>query len=174
MKLKIFKQMIEEDFKARFQKKINKKSFFIYFFLDLNFRAVVLMRFQHYFYKKGNIVGKLLAIALRNHSIKNYGIEIGNNAHIEGGINFHHVNGIVIGEHVLIGKNFNVYQNVTLGSLKGGYPTIGDNVTIYPGAMVIGKISIGSYSKIGPKVVVRRNIENNTTLYVDNNIYKES
>lgn len=173
MKYKRLKQLIKEDFRIRFQKDINKCLFLKSILFDINFRVVVIIRFQHYFFEIGGIRGKLLATFLRNFTIKNYGVEIGNKAQIKGGLNIHHINGLVIGEHVLIGKNFNVFQNVTLGSLKGKYPVIGDNVTIYPGAIVIGDIVIGSNSKIGPNVVVKKSIEENTILYVDNRFYQE-
>lgn len=173
MNFEIVIKLINEDFIARFNEKMNNKKFFKKFFTDLNFRIVVLIRLQHYFFNLKNVKGKLAATLLRNYTIKNYGIEIGNRAQIQGGLNIHHINGIVIGESVLIGKNFNIYQNVTLGSVKGGYPKIGDGVTIYPGAIVVGDIRIGNYSRIGPNVVVREDIKDNSTLYFDNRIYKE-
>lgn len=37
-----------------------------------------------------------------------------------------------------IGENFSIYQQVTVGFSKGGNPTIGNNVTIYAGAKVLG------------------------------------
>ena len=59
-----------------------------------------------------------------------------------------HGTGIVIGETTLIGEHVKVYQGVTLGgiSTKGGqslkgkkrHPTIGDRVTIYSGASILG------------------------------------
>ncbi len=59
-----------------------------------------------------------------------------------------HGTGIVIGETTIIGNNVKIYQGVTLGALstrKGQrlkgvrrHPKIGDNVTIYSGAAVLG------------------------------------
>lgn len=59
-----------------------------------------------------------------------------------------HGTGIVIGETTIIGCHVKLYQGVTLGALstKGGqklrdvrrHPTIGDNVTIYSGASILG------------------------------------
>ncbi|MCD7708542.1 MAG: serine O-acetyltransferase [Clostridiales bacterium] len=59
-----------------------------------------------------------------------------------------HGTGIVIGETTEIGDNVKLYQGVTLGALstRGGqdlrskkrHPTIGDNVTIYSGASILG------------------------------------
>lgn len=59
-----------------------------------------------------------------------------------------HGTGIVIGETTIIGDHVKIYQGVTLGGLstKGGqamkgskrHPTIGNNVTIYSGASILG------------------------------------
>lgn len=57
-----------------------------------------------------------------------------------------------------IGSNFTVYQNVTLGRGKMvngiDVPVIGNNVTIYAGAIVIGGIHIGDNVTIGAGAVV--------------------
>lgn len=59
-----------------------------------------------------------------------------------------HGTGIVIGETTIIGEHVKIYQGVTLGGLstKGGqsmkgskrHPTIGNNVTVYSGASILG------------------------------------
>ena len=59
-----------------------------------------------------------------------------------------HGTGIVIGETTVIGEHVKIYQGVTLGGLstRGGqnlkgskrHPTIGNNVTIYSGASILG------------------------------------
>jgi serine O-acetyltransferase len=59
-----------------------------------------------------------------------------------------HGTGIVVGETTIIGEHVKLYQGVTLGALstQGGqklrnirrHPTIGDNVTIYSGASILG------------------------------------
>lgn len=47
-----------------------------------------------------------------------------------------------------------IHQNCTLGDKNGGRPSVGDNVTIYAGAMILGDISIGSNTIIGANSVV--------------------
>lgn len=172
MKINALKKLVHEDFCARFDGEITKKKFLKSIVTDLNFRVVVLIRIQHYFYEIKTVGGRLIATFLRNYIIKKYGVEVGHKAKIGGGLNIHHINGVVIGERAFIGKNLNIYQNVTIGSIKGKYPIIGDNVSIFPGAVVIGNITIGSYSKIGPNVVVKESVEENTILYIDNKIYQ--
>lgn len=56
-----------------------------------------------------------------------------------------------------IGKNCWINQQVTIG-YHNGYPSIGDNVTIWAGAKVIGNITIGDDVIIGANAVVTKDI----------------
>jgi serine O-acetyltransferase len=60
-----------------------------------------------------------------------------------------------------IGRNFYCLQLVTLGNGKGGRPTIGDNVSIYTGAIVYGGIRIGNNVKIAAGSVVFHDVPDN-------------
>lgn len=64
-----------------------------------------------------------------------------------------------------IGDNFFVNQQVTIGENKGGIPTIGNNVTIRSGAIIVGKISIGDNVVIGANTFVSKNIPPNSMVY---------
>ena len=68
-----------------------------------------------------------------------------------------------------IGKNFTVFQNVTVGVGKKNdkgidTPTIKDNVTIYTGAVVFGPITIGNNVTIGAGAVVNKDVPDNCTV----------
>jgi|LSQX01.3.fsa_nt_gb serine O-acetyltransferase len=125
-------------------------------------KAVLYYRVAKWLYEK-----KLgaFAIFLRNRLISLYGIHISLNAEIGLGLELKHVNGVVIGDGVKIGENAVIYHQVTLGGQnmgdceKGNYPDVGDNVTIYSGAKVLGNISIGSNSVIGANSVVLKDVE---------------
>lgn len=81
-----------------------------------------------------------------------------------GGIRVHHGWGtIVLVES--IGKNCDFYQNVTVGYGRGGKPTIGNNVKIYSGAVVAGKIHIGDNVRIAANSVVRHDVPSNSLVY---------
>lgn len=73
-----------------------------------------------------------------------------------------HGAGVVIGETTEIGDNVLLYQGVVLGgtSLNKGkrHPTIGDDVIIGAGAILLGPIVIGSGAKVGAGSVVIRNV----------------
>ena len=61
-----------------------------------------------------------------------------------------------------IGENCRVYQQVTIG-YNGEYaPTIGDNVVITTGAIVIGDIHVGTGALVGAGAVVTKDIPDNS------------
>lgn len=77
--------------------------------------------------------------------------------------------GVVISKFATIGKDCVIYQNVTIGGrdfIQNGdpknYPNIGDNCIIYPGAFIVGPITIGENSVIGANSVVVSNIPPNS------------
>ena len=63
-----------------------------------------------------------------------------------------------------IGSNFYCLQLVTLGNGKGGRPIVGDNVSIYTGAIVYGGIHIGNNVKIAAGSVVFNDVPDNCTV----------
>ena len=63
-----------------------------------------------------------------------------------------------------IGKNCKIYQQVTIGSYKNGYPTILDNVTIYAGAVIFGKVTIGNNVIVGANATVFTDVPDNCTI----------
>ncbi len=82
-------------------------------------------------------------------------LEIAHGAVIGEGTVFIHGNGIVIGPGSVIGRHCSIFHQVTVGSQDGeSYPVVGDHVTIYPGAKIIGGITIGDGAKIGANAVV--------------------
>ena len=97
------------------------------------------------------------------------GIEIHPGAKIGKGFFIDHGMGTVIGETSQIGKNCVLFHNVTLGGTgkdKGKrHPTVGDNVLIGTGAMLLGPIKIGNNVKIGADtLVINKNIPDDCTV----------
>lgn len=71
-----------------------------------------------------------------------------------------------------IGINCHVFQNVTIGTRGSNIgPTLGDNVFIGTGAVIIGNISIGNNVRIGANATVVRNVPDNTTVVGPPNIF---
>jgi serine O-acetyltransferase len=77
-----------------------------------------------------------------------------------------HPLGIVISSGTKIGKNVTIFQHVTIGRQPGSeylsLPTIEDDVVIYAGAVIAGKITIGKRAVIGANAVVTRDIAPDT------------
>ena len=93
------------------------------------------------------------------------GVDIHPGAEIGEGFFIDHGTGVVIGETAIIGRNVRLYQAVTLGArrfqlgadgeLRKNYPrhpTVEDDVVIYAGATILGRITIGRGSSIGGNV----------------------
>lgn len=60
-----------------------------------------------------------------------------------------------------IGENCSIFQQVTIGFTRNGCPTIGNNVSIFAGAKVLGPVTIGDNAVIGANAVVTRDVPNN-------------
>lgn len=82
-----------------------------------------------------------------------------------------HGTGVVIGETSVIGNGVRIYQGVTLGArsfpldkdgnpVKGiaRHPIVEDDVIIYAGATILGRITIGRGSTIGGNVWLTRSV----------------
>lgn len=75
--------------------------------------------------------------------------------------------GIVIGETAEIGEDCLLYHGVTLGAVankKGKrHPSVGNNVMLGAGSVLLGDIKVGDNVKIGANAVVLENVESNST-----------
>lgn len=109
------------------------------------------------------------------HSIT--GIDIHPGATIDKYFFIDHGTGIVIGETAVIGHHVKIYHGVTLGALslrKGQelrgskrHPTIGNYVTIYSGACVLGgNTIIGDNSTLGCNVFLTESIKENSKVSI--------
>lgn len=106
-------------------------------------------------------------ILLRHYRYK-YGISIPHSTNIGSGFYISHFGDIVVNARAQIGKNCNISQGVTFGQAnrgkKKGYPILGDNVYIGPGAKIIGAIKIGNNVAIGANCVVTNDIPNDAVV----------
>ncbi|MDR3158055.1 MAG: serine O-acetyltransferase [Zoogloeaceae bacterium] len=105
----------------------------------------------------------------------NTGIDIHPGAAIGGSFFIDHGTGVVIGETAVIGERVRIYQAVTLGAkrflvdengnlVKGGarHPIVEDDVVIYAGATILGRVTIGRGSSIGGSVWLTRSVPPNS------------
>lgn len=130
--------------------------------------AVIHHRLAHALYRLG---APLVARILSEIAHSETGIDIHPGAEIGASFFIDHGTGVVIGETAVIGERVRLYQAVTLGArrfastedggiAKGGvrHPIIEDDVVIYAGATVLGRITIGRGSSIGGNVWLTRSV----------------
>ncbi|WP_110717089.1 serine O-acetyltransferase EpsC [Salinicola acroporae] len=124
--------------------------------------AVIYHRIAHYFYQAGaGLVARIIAELAHSDT----GIDIHPGAQIGEGFFIDHGTGVVIGETAIIGNRVRLYQAVTLGAkrfpadekghLEKGlprHPIVEDDVVIYAGATILGRITVGKGSIIGGNV----------------------
>ena len=154
-----------EDLQACGVKKPSKKTAFFYFLTHPEFKAVVVYRWILALYPKGGIE-KVVAKFLWCRTVKTTGCYLSPKAKVGKALRLPHATGIVIGDGAVIGDHAVIYQHVTLGQKNGeeSYPTIGNNVTIYAGACLIGDITIGDGVVIGANSVVMKDVAAHTTV----------
>lgn len=130
-------------------------------FFNLNLRFIFWLRLM-FWLKNKNM--HFLSSSIHRKLILKYGCFIGIKSRIGLGVQFPHPNGIVVGLNTVIGSNCIIYQQVTFGgklvgdAQKGFYPMLGDNVTVFAGAKLIGQINIGNNVIIGANSVVNKDI----------------
>jgi serine O-acetyltransferase len=125
-------------------------------------QAMIHHRVAHRFYELGL---PLLARIVAELAHGETGIDIHPGATIGAGFFIDHGTGVVIGETAVIGERVRVYQAVTLGAksfptdadghpVKGlpRHPIVEDDVVIYAGATVLGRVTLGRGASIGGNV----------------------
>jgi serine O-acetyltransferase len=130
--------------------------------------AMIYHRIAHQLHILG---ASLLARIVAEISHAETGIDIHPGAQIGSGFFIDHGTGVVIGETAIIGQHVRLYQNVTLGSksfptdsegeIKKGiprHPVVEDDVIIYAGATVLGRVRIGRGAVIGGNVWVTSDV----------------
>ena len=124
--------------------------------------AVIYHRLAHILYTQGApLVARMIAELAHSAT----GIDIHPGAKIGESFFIDHGTGVVIGETAIIGQRVRLYQAVTLGAkrfqkdengmlIKGNlrHPIVEDDVVIYAGATILGRVTIGRGSIIGGNV----------------------
>ncbi|MBN9131873.1 MAG: serine acetyltransferase [Nitrosospira multiformis] len=130
--------------------------------------AITYYRLAHELHRLG---APLIARMISEIAHSSTGIEIHPGAQIGGFFFIDHGTGVVIGETAIIGEHVRLYQAVTLGAkrfpvdehgalVKGNlrHPVVEDDVVIYAGATILGRITIGRGSTIGGNVWLTRSV----------------
>jgi serine O-acetyltransferase len=130
--------------------------------------AVIHHRVAHVLYKLG---APLVARMISEIAHSATGIDIHPGAEIGESFFIDHGTGVVIGETAVIGRRVRLYQAVTLGAkrfdkdengmlVKGNarHPLVEDDVVVYAGATILGRITIGQGSVIGGNVWLTQSV----------------
>jgi serine O-acetyltransferase len=130
--------------------------------------AVTHYRLAHELYRLGV---PLIPRMITEFAHSRTGVDIHPGATIGSHFFIDHGTGVVIGETSVIGDRVRLYQGVTLGAksfpldeagrpIKGiaRHPILGDDVIIYAGATILGRITVGAGAVIGGNVWVTRDV----------------
>ena len=129
--------------------------------------AMIHHRIAHELYALGApLVARIIAEIAHSRT----GIDIHPGAQIGESFFIDHGTGVVIGQTAIIGRGVRIYQAVTLGARSFAtdddgklineprHPIIEDDVTIYAGATILGRVTIGKGSVIGGNVWLTRSV----------------
>ncbi|MDF3932881.1 serine O-acetyltransferase EpsC [Pseudomonas citronellolis] len=130
--------------------------------------AIIHHRMAHHLFNAGlPLVARIISELAHSAT----GIDIHPGAQIGHSFFIDHGTGVVIGETAIIGERVRIYQAVTLGAkrftadesgqlLKGQprHPIVEDEVVIYAGATILGRVTIGKGSSIGGNVWLTRSV----------------
>lgn len=130
--------------------------------------AIIYYRLAHALHRLGI---PLIARLISDIAHSSTGIDIHPAAEIDSHFFIDHGTGVVIGETSIIGTHVRLYQAVTLGAkrfsegeqgvlIKGEprHPIVEDDVVIYAGATILGRVTIGKGSVIGGNVWLTQSV----------------
>ena len=136
--------------------------------------AIFVYRIAHELYlRKIPMIPRIMTEYAHSHT----GIDINPGAKIGSYFFIDHGTGIVVGETTDIGDHVKLYQGVTLGALspRAGHnslpgkrhPTVGNDVTIYSGASILGgQTVIGDHSVGGGNAFLTGSVDDNTRVVI--------
>lgn len=156
------RSLLDTDIRAAFEGDPAARSLDEIIFCYPGIAAVARHRLAHELYRLG---ARMLARIIAEIAHSETGIDIHPGAEIGASFFIDHGAGVVIGETARIGERVRLYQGVTLGAkrfeadetgalVKGKprHPVVEDEVVIYAGATILGRITIGKGSSIGGNV----------------------
>jgi serine O-acetyltransferase len=135
------------------------------FLINPGFKAVVYIRLI--IATENSLLSKIIRIR----ALTLFAIDISPGCEIGPGLRIEHPVGIVIGKDVIIGENVTISQQVTIGEKyndsrsDGSYPTLGSNISIGAGTIILGSIHIGSGSTLGAQSLILTSVPTNSKIY---------
>jgi serine O-acetyltransferase len=92
-------------------------------------------------------------------------VNIPSRTRIGPGLCLHHPQNVEISEHAVIGEDCSIYQDVVIaeGPVPGA-PRLGDRVTVFAGAKILGGVTVGDDVEVGANAVVVRDVAANSVV----------
>ena len=151
-------EVIKEDLLRNIKQFLHKENLsFLNFCELLTFYVMVRnifyarVAYRHHYY------AKVLSVFARPLPL----LDISSTAEIGGGLIVQHGYATIIAPRK-IGKNCWVNQGVTIGYTNDDdCPTLGDNVTVYAGAKILGDVHVGNNVVVAANAVVVKDVEDN-------------
>lgn len=167
-KLPEIKRILYLDVKAAFEYDPAAKSIDEVILCYPGIKAITYHRIAHVLYEENvPVIPRIISEIVHSQT----GIDIHPGAVIGNRFFIDHGTGVVIGETSQVGNNVRIYQGVTLGArsfqldndgrpIKGipRHPIVEDDVIIYAGATILGRVRIGRGSIIGSNVTVTTDV----------------
>lgn len=176
-KLPLIKEILHSDALAAYEGDPAAHNIGETIFCYPSMRAMISHRIAHELYVHGvPVIPRIIS----EQSHAQTGIDIHPGAKIGRSFFIDHGTGVVIGETCIIGENVRLYQGVTLGAkhfpldqdgnpVKGiaRHPIVEDDVVVYAGATILGRITIGKGAVIGGNTWVTYDVKAGETVFND-------
>lgn len=153
MDKKFFKQCLKTEVYGQYKKAKGRLNLFDRIwckYISPETNAVYLIR-KKQLLESGGRVKRFFSRFCHAKLMRRYGIHITEGTTIGLGLRIAHPSSITI-TLCNIGENFTVYQNCTIGQKRphsGLFPTIGNNVIMFAGSMIIGDVNVADSVVLG-------------------------
>ncbi len=165
MKFRELRRIVKSDFHFAMGSSKGIKNGILMIFFNPKFQLIFNYRVSVYLEESSfgflNIFTKYINLIV-------FSSEISPRAVIGEKFNVAHTIGLVIGQHVVIGDNVLLYQNVTIGAKnrrEEEYPILNNGVVVFANSTIVGGIEISENITIGANSLVIHNCTNIGSIY---------
>jgi serine O-acetyltransferase len=155
----------------RYHARVDARTFLKSYLRTYPFRFTFWLRAAMHFRSRPGLLAKFAYYFCRfrrEHYTIKYGYQILEGTQIGPGLYLGHLGALVINHQARIGRNVNIAVGTTIGQTnrgkRQGAPTIGDRVWIGTNAVIVGRVTIGAGSLIGPGAYVNFDVPPNSVL----------
>ncbi|HOO77390.1 MAG TPA: serine O-acetyltransferase [bacterium] len=156
---------LKRDLKSVFKRDPAARSYLEVMLCYPGLHAIWLHRVAHWLWRRGM---RLAARIVANLSRFLTNVDIHPGADIGAEVFIDHGAGVVIGETARVGEGSLLYQGAVLGGTclhkQKRHPTLGRNVEIGAGAIILGPITVGDGARVGAGSVVIRDVPPGATV----------